>query len=81
MEYLEKADILQINFLTIQHVGGNFVLPHNFLHEENLDYLLEIVKADMFGQPLYPEIYQKQVYICTISSAITFFRMGTNVQV
>ncbi|GAB4037822.1 type II toxin-antitoxin system death-on-curing family toxin [Spirosoma gilvum] len=59
MEYLEKEDILYINFLTIQHVGGNFVPPSNFLHEENLDYLLEAVKADMFGQPLYPEIYQK----------------------
>ncbi|WP_080059610.1 type II toxin-antitoxin system death-on-curing family toxin [Spirosoma aerolatum] len=59
MEYLEKEDILYINFLTIQHVGGNFVPPCNFLHEENLDYLLEAVQAEMFGQPLYPEIYQK----------------------
>ena len=43
MEYLEKEDILHINFSTIQHVGGNFVPPNNFLHEENLDYLLEAV--------------------------------------
>ncbi|GAB3952827.1 type II toxin-antitoxin system death-on-curing family toxin [Spirosoma harenae] len=59
MEYLEKEDILHINFLTIQHVGGNFVLPSNFLHEENLDYLLEAVQAEMFGEPLYPTIHQK----------------------
>lgn len=59
MEYLEKEDILRINFLTIQHVGGNFVPPNNFLHEENLDYLLEAVQAEMFGEPLYPEIHQK----------------------
>lgn len=59
MEYLEKEDVLRINFLTIRHVGGNFVPPANFLHEENLDYLLEAVQAEMFGAPLYPEIYQK----------------------
>ena len=41
MNYLEKEDVLHINFLTIQHVGGNFVPTNNFLHEENLDYLSE----------------------------------------
>lgn len=59
MEYLTKKDITTINFLTIEDVGGNFVPPYNFLHEENLDYLLEAVQAEMFGAPLYPEIYQK----------------------
>lgn len=59
MEYLQKSDITRINFLTIQDVGGNFVPPCNFLHEDNLDYLLEAVQAEMFGEPLYPEIHQK----------------------
>ena len=59
MEYLTKDDLTNINFMTIEHVGGNFVPPKNFLHEENLDYLLEAVQAEMFGAPLYPEIYQK----------------------
>jgi death-on-curing protein len=37
------------------------------LHEENLDYLIEAVKAEMFGEPLYPEIYQKAaVYMFNI---------------
>lgn len=59
MEYLTKEDILYINFLTIQEVGGNFVPPNNFLHEGNLDYLLETVQAEMFGEALYPHLYQK----------------------
>ncbi|MBD2757614.1 type II toxin-antitoxin system death-on-curing family toxin [Spirosoma validum] len=59
MEYLQKEDITRINFLTIRHVGGNFVPPANFLHEENLDYLLEAVQAEMFGAPLYPDVHQK----------------------
>lgn len=59
MEYLQKEDITRINFLTIEHVGGNFVPPTNFLHEDNLDYLLEAVQAEMFGAPLYPDIHHK----------------------
>lgn len=59
MAYLIKADITQINYLTISEVGGNFVPPNNFLHEENLDYLLEAVSAEMFGEPLYPTIHHK----------------------
>lgn len=59
MHYLEKGDITRINYLTIQDVGGNFVPPTNFLHEENLDYLIEAVEAEMFGEPLYREVYDK----------------------
>lgn len=59
MHYLEKGDITRINYLTIQDVGGNFVPPTNFLHEENLDYLVEAVQTEMFGQPLYPDVHDK----------------------
>ncbi len=59
MEYLTKNDVININHMTIEDVGGNFVPPQNFLHEENLDYLIEAAQAEMFGAPLYPEIYQK----------------------
>jgi death on curing protein len=46
---LIKTDILHINKRTITSHGGNFVDPFNFLHEENLDYLIEIVSSEMFG--------------------------------
>ncbi len=38
--------------------------PHNFLHEENLDYLVEAVQAEMFGEPLYPTITDKAAVYC-----------------
>jgi death-on-curing protein len=59
MKYLRKNDITLINRLTIEDVGGNFVPPFNFLHEESLDYLIEAVEAEMFGNPLYPDIHHK----------------------
>lgn len=59
MELLRKQDIILINKLTIEDVGGNFVPPQNFLHESNLDYLIEAVDAEMFGDKMYPTIHQK----------------------
>ncbi len=58
-ELLRKKDVVLINKLTIEDVGGNFVPPSNFLHESNLDYLIEIVEAEVFGSKMYPEIYHK----------------------
>lgn len=62
--YLEKEDICYINKRTIDVHGGNFVKPNNFLHEENLDYLLEAIDADMFGEPIYPTISDKTALYC-----------------
>lgn len=59
MTYLTKAEVIAINHNQVMLFGGNFVPPNNFLHEENLDYLLEAVQAEMFGEPLYPAIHQK----------------------
>jgi death on curing protein len=67
MRYLTKKEVININSKQIDIFGGNFVPPFNFLHEENLDYLLEAVQAEMFGEPLYPGIYQKAgVYMFNI---------------
>lgn len=57
--YLSKADIVFINQKTISAHGGNYVGESNFLHEQNLDYLVETVQAEMFGQELYPSISDK----------------------
>ena len=64
MIYLDKDDIGFINQRTVAEHGGNFMPPHNFLHEENLDYLVEAVQADMFGEPLYPTIPDKAAVYC-----------------
>lgn len=59
MNYLNKEQIISINKAQIEIFGGNYVTPFNFLNEQRIDYLLEIIDAEMFGQPLYPEVYQK----------------------
>ena len=43
MKYLTKEQIVTLNKETIETHGGNFMPPSNFLHESNLDYLLEAV--------------------------------------
>jgi len=45
------------------------VPPDNVLHENPLDYLVEIVDANLFGEPIYKEVYQKAaVYLFNIIS-------------
>jgi death on curing protein len=64
IQYLDKEDITYINQRTVAEHGGNFMPPNNFLHEENLDYLLEAVQTEMFGDPLYPTIADKAAVYC-----------------
>lgn len=64
MKYLSKEQVVFINEATVDIHGGNFIPPSNFLHEENLDYLLEVVQADMFGKPLYPTVADKAAVYC-----------------
>jgi death on curing protein len=64
MIYLSKAQVIKLNLATTQEHGGNFIPPCNFLHEENLDYLIETVQAEMFGQELYPTIADKAALYC-----------------
>ena len=48
MEYLTKEDIIFINQKTIKKHGGNFVPPFNLLNESPLDYLVDIIDAEMY---------------------------------
>jgi death on curing protein len=64
IKYLTKEDITFINKKTVSRHGGNFMLPENFLHEENLDYLIETVQSTMFEVELYPTIYDKTALYC-----------------
>jgi len=70
MKYLTKNDIIIINRETVERHGGNFVPPANILNENPLDYLVEAVETEMFGAPLYPEIYDK--------AAVYMFNIITN---
>ncbi len=64
MIYLNKKQLIRINQKTVEIHGGNFIPPYNFLHEANLNYLLEAVQTEMFGQPLYPNITDKAAVYC-----------------
>lgn len=64
MTYLDKEDIIYINQRTVEVHGGLYLPPNNFLHEENLDYLLGIVDSELFGQQMYPSIEDKAAVYC-----------------
>lgn len=64
MRYLTKNQIVKLNKATIDAHGGLFVPPSNFLHEENLDYVIDAVQAVMFGEELYPTISDKAAVYC-----------------
>lgn len=73
MEYLEREDIILINRLTIDQHGGNFVPPKNLLNNNGLDYVIEAVKGEVFGQEIYSKIFDKAaVYMFSIISNHVF---------
>lgn len=73
MIFLEKHHIIRINERTVAAHGGNFTPPSNILNEQPLDYVLEIVDSEMFGEPLYPKIWDKAaVYMFNIISNHVF---------
>lgn len=61
------------NRMTIDQHGGNFVPPDNLLNKNGLEYVLDAVKGEIFGQEVYSEIYDKAaVYMYTIVSNHVF---------
>lgn len=64
MIYLAKSHIIQINRATIEAHGGNFIPPNNFLHAEKLDFLIEAVQSELFGQSMYPTVAHKAALYC-----------------
>ena len=73
MIFLSKDIICDINRLTVKYHGGNYTEPRNFLHEKNLDYLLEIIHSKAFGEELYPKLSDKAgLYMFSIVSNHVF---------
>ena len=67
MRVLTKEEIIFLNRNNVSKFGGNFVPPNNLLNENPLDYLVEIVDANLFGEPIYKEVYKKAgVYLFNI---------------
>lgn len=59
MRYLTKEELVFINRKTVAIHGGQYIEPYNFLNESNLDYLIEVVQSEMFGEQLYPTLSDK----------------------
>jgi len=60
--YLSKFEILRINKSMILRFGGSFFLNNNIQNNNGLEYLIEAVKATVFGYELYPGLYRKAAY-------------------
>ena len=73
MRYLTKQEICYLNRKNINRFGGNFVPPLNLLNGNSLDYLVETVSSEMFGEPLYQTIFDKAGLYCYIVSFPTMY--------
>lgn len=56
MKYLDKPTVIYINRRTIDLHGGNFQPSDNLLNVDRLDYVLEIVRSEVFGTPVYQQV-------------------------
>lgn len=73
MDTFSKKAVMFLNRNNIRRFGGNFVPPHNLLHDGSLDYLEEMVSARVFGAALYPHYYdQAGLYLFNIISNHVF---------
>ena len=71
--YLSRSNIILINRMTVAEHGGNFVPPDNLLNSAPLEYLVETVGAELFGEPLYPTVADKAaLYMFNIISNHVF---------
>jgi len=57
--YPTLQQVCEINRQMIREFGGLFVPPNNFLNPGALEYILEIVEADIYGETPYATLKEK----------------------
>jgi death-on-curing protein len=57
--YPSHEQILDINRRLVEEFGGLFLKPDNVLNQGALEYILEAIKAKLFGVELYPTLLEK----------------------
>lgn len=62
MYTLTKTQIIAINRASVRTHGGQFIAPNNLLNEAPLDYLVEMVDQQVFGEPAYPTVGDKAAF-------------------
>lgn len=75
IRYLTKAQIAYLNKETIRIHGGHYISPYNFLHEENLDYLIDLFRPNYLAALCIPIYLIKQRCIVITLFATIFFQM------
>ena len=61
-ETLTVADIVEINRRMLEEFGGfQSKYGNNILNPGALEYLIAEIGASLFGEELYPDIFQKHV--------------------
>ncbi len=58
-EALTLDEIVEINRQQIEFFGGLFLPPENFHNRSSLEYALESLDAEVFGQPMCPTLADK----------------------
>jgi death-on-curing protein len=56
--------LIQVNRDIINQFGGLWTPPNNVFNAPALAYLVEAVKAEMFGAPLYKSVHEKAAVYC-----------------
>lgn len=57
---LTVADVIEINRRMISHFGGTFFAgDDNLANRGSLEYVLAEIHGSLYGQELYPDIFQK----------------------
>lgn len=58
--YLSREAIIEINFKMISSYGGIYLASNqNLLNESALNYIIEAVSSSIFGQEIFPSIFDK----------------------
>ena len=61
---LTVADVVEINRRMIAHFGGIFFEgDNNLANRGSLEYVLEEIHGSLYGQELYPDLFQKAALI------------------
>ena len=61
---LTVADVVEINRRMITHFGGIFFEgDNNLANRGSLEYVLEEIHGSLYGQELYPDLFQKAALI------------------
>lgn len=64
MRFLSQEELIYLNQQTITEHGGNFVPPHNLIREGGLEFVVDIVQNEVFGQRVFQSVHEIAAAYC-----------------